>query len=127
MSLIGFTKSLAREGAKYNISAVAIAPVAASAMTATIMSPEMLANLKVCDVEDAIPPCINIIWQPEFVAPFVAAVCHPDGPNPSGRVFEIGAGFITEIRWERSKGTVWKTDDMFTPSAVSQLDTCPPQ
>lgn len=101
MSLIGFTKSLAREGAKYNISAVAIAPVAASAMTATIMSPEMLANLK-----------------PEFVAPFVAAVCHPDGPNPSGRVFEVGAGFVTEIRWERSKGTVWKTDDTFTPSAV---------
>jgi multifunctional beta-oxidation protein len=101
MSLIGFTKSLAREGAKYNISAVAIAPVAASAMTATIMSPEMLANLK-----------------PEFVAPFVAAVCHPDGPNPSGRVFEIGAGFVAELRWERSKGTVWKTDDTFTPSAV---------
>ncbi|KAG2107078.1 peroxisomal hydratase-dehydrogenase-epimerase [Suillus cothurnatus] len=101
MSLIGFTKSLAREGAKYNISAVAIAPVAASAMTATIMSPEMLANLK-----------------PEFVAPFVAAVCYPDGPNPSGRVFEIGAGFVAELRWERSKGTVWKTDDTFTPSAV---------
>ncbi|KAG2093498.1 peroxisomal hydratase-dehydrogenase-epimerase [Suillus discolor] len=101
MALIGFTKSLAREGAKYNISAVAIAPVAASAMTATIMSPEMLANLK-----------------PEFVAPFVAAVCHPDGPNPSGRVFEIGAGFVGELRWERSKGTIWKTDDTFTPSAV---------
>jgi NAD(P)-dependent dehydrogenase (short-subunit alcohol dehydrogenase family) len=48
MGLIGFTKSLAREGGKYNISAVAIAPVAASAMTATIMSPEMLENLKVC-------------------------------------------------------------------------------
>ncbi|KAG1750173.1 hypothetical protein EDB19DRAFT_1893456 [Suillus lakei] len=109
MSLIGFTKSLAREGAKYNISAVAIAPVAASAMTATIMSPEMLANLK-----------------PEFVAPFVAAVCHPDGPNPSGRVFEIGAGFVTEIRWERSKGTVWKTDDTFTPSALELASTMPP-
>ncbi|KAG0705683.1 hypothetical protein DFH29DRAFT_1029857 [Suillus ampliporus] len=101
MGLIGFTKSLAAEGAKYNISAVAIAPIAASAMTATIMSPEMLENLK-----------------PEFVAPFVAAVCHPDGPNPSGRVFELGAGFVAEIRWERSKGTVWKTDDTFTPSAV---------
>jgi len=50
MGLIGFTKSLAREGAKYNISAVAIAPVAASAMTATIMSPEMLENLKVCAI-----------------------------------------------------------------------------
>jgi multifunctional beta-oxidation protein len=50
MGLIGFTKSLSREGAKYNITAVAIAPVAASAMTATIMSPEMLENLKVCEL-----------------------------------------------------------------------------
>lgn len=52
MGLIGFTKSLAREGAKYNISAVAIAPIAASAMTATVMSPEMLANLKVCECQE---------------------------------------------------------------------------
>ncbi|KAH7913555.1 peroxisomal hydratase-dehydrogenase-epimerase [Hygrophoropsis aurantiaca] len=103
MGLIAFTKSLAREGTKYNISAVAIAPVAASAMTATIMPPEMLATIK-----------------PEFVAPFVAAVCHPNGPNPSGRVFEVGAGFVAEIRWERSKGTIWKTDSSFTPSAVKQ-------
>ncbi|KAH7930228.1 peroxisomal hydratase-dehydrogenase-epimerase [Leucogyrophana mollusca] len=103
MGLIAFTKSLAREGAKYGISAVAIAPVAASAMTETIMPPEMLATIK-----------------PEFVAPFVVAVCHPNGPNPSGRVFEVGAGFVAEIRWERSKGTIWKTDASFTPSAVKQ-------
>ncbi|EGO24290.1 hypothetical protein SERLADRAFT_415443 [Serpula lacrymans var. lacrymans S7.9] len=103
MGLIAFTKSLAREGSKYGISAVAIAPVAASAMTQTIMPPEMLANLK-----------------PEFVAPFVAAVCHPDGPNPSGRVFEVGAGFVAEIRFERSKGAIWRTDDSFTPSAVKE-------
>lgn len=101
MGLIGFTKSLAREGAKYNIGAVAVAPVAASQMTETVMPPDMLANLK-----------------PEFVAPFVAAICHPDGPNPSGRVFEVGAGFVAEVRWERSKGTIWKTDETFTPSAV---------
>lgn len=101
MGLIGFTKSLAREGAKYGIGAVAVAPVAASQMTETIMPPDMLANLK-----------------PEFIAPFVAAVCHPDGPNASGRVFEVGAGFVAEVRWERSKGTVWKTDETFTPSAV---------
>jgi len=50
MGLISFTMSLAREGTKYNISSVAIAPVAASAMTATIMSPEMLENLKVCKI-----------------------------------------------------------------------------
>ncbi|KAG9314887.1 hypothetical protein JVU11DRAFT_3989 [Chiua virens] len=101
MGLIGFTKALAREGEKYNISAVAIAPAAASRMTETIMPPEILKKLK-----------------PEFVVPFVAAVCHPDGQNASGRVFEVGAGFVAENRWERSKGNIWKTDETFTPSAV---------
>lgn len=101
MGLIAYTKTLAREGAKYGIKATAIAPMAASAMTETVMPPDMLANLK-----------------PEFVAPFVVAVTHPDGPDASGKVFEVGAGFIAEIRWERSKGAVFKTDDSFTPSAV---------
>ncbi|GJE96600.1 multifunctional beta-oxidation protein [Phanerochaete sordida] len=102
MGLVGFTKTLAREGEKYNIRATAIAPMAASAMTETIMPPEMLANIK-----------------PEFVAPFVMAVTHPDSPlDASGKVFELGAGFVAEIRWERSKGTVFKTDQTFTPSAV---------
>ncbi|OBZ72493.1 Peroxisomal hydratase-dehydrogenase-epimerase [Grifola frondosa] len=103
MGLVSFTKSLAAEGAKYGIKATAIAPVAASAMTETIMPPEMLANLK-----------------PEFVAPFVAAVTHPGGPEASGKVFEVGAGFVAEIRWERSKGIALKTDKSFTPSAVQE-------
>ncbi|KAJ7170611.1 peroxisomal hydratase-dehydrogenase-epimerase [Mycena crocata] len=101
MALVGFTKTLAVEGAKYGIKAVVIAPIAASPMTETIMPPEMLANL-----------------QPDLVAPFVLAVCHPDGPDASGRAFEVGAGFVAEIRWERSNGTVFKTDSSFTPSAV---------
>ncbi|KAJ6505946.1 peroxisomal hydratase-dehydrogenase-epimerase [Mycena vulgaris] len=87
MALVGFTKTLAIEGAKYGIKAIVIAPIAASPMTETIMPPEMLANL-----------------QPDLVAPFVLAVCHPDGPDASGRAFEVGAGFVAEIR--------------FTPSAV---------
>jgi multifunctional beta-oxidation protein len=37
MAMTGFTKSLAREGAKYNIHVNVIAPIAASQMTATIM------------------------------------------------------------------------------------------
>ncbi|EJF64655.1 multifunctional beta-oxidation protein [Dichomitus squalens LYAD-421 SS1] len=103
MALVGFTKALAAEGARYNIRATVIAPMAASAMTETIMPPEMLANLK-----------------PEFVAPFVLAITHPDAPDASGKIFEVGAGFIAEIRWERSKGAVFKTDKTFTPSAVQE-------
>ncbi|KAL4247202.1 short-chain dehydrogenases/reductases (SDR) family protein [Abortiporus biennis] len=103
MGLVAFTKTLAREGAKYNIKATAIAPIAASAMTETVMPPELLAHVK-----------------PEFVAPFVVAVTHPDGPDASGKVFELGAGFVAELRWERSKGAVFKTDASFTPSAVKE-------
>ncbi|KAG8802269.1 hypothetical protein FRC17_006438, partial [Serendipita sp. 399] len=103
MGLVGFTKTLAREGAKYNIKATAIAPIAASPMTETIMPPEMLAGLK-----------------PEFVVPLVAALTHPNGPDASGKVFEVGAGFVAEIRWERSKGAIFKTNSSFTPSAVKE-------
>ncbi|KIY72364.1 peroxisomal hydratase-dehydrogenase-epimerase [Cylindrobasidium torrendii FP15055 ss-10] len=101
MGLIAFTKTLATEGAKYNIKATAIAPIAASPMTETVMPPEMLSKL-----------------GPEFVSPFLGAVCHPDGVDASGRVFELGAGYVGEIRWERSAGAIFKTDSSFTPSAV---------
>ncbi|EIW57317.1 multifunctional beta-oxidation protein [Trametes versicolor FP-101664 SS1] len=101
MGLVGFTKALAAEGARFNIKATVIAPMAASAMTETIMPPEMLANLK-----------------PAFVAPFVLAITHPDGPDANGRIFEVGAGYVAEVRWERSKGVSFKTDSTFTPSAA---------
>ncbi|KAI0368737.1 multifunctional beta-oxidation protein [Pilatotrama ljubarskyi] len=103
MGLVGFTKALAAEGARCNIKTMVIAPMAASAMTETIMPPEMLANLK-----------------PEFVAPFVLAITHPDGADANGRIFEVGAGYVAEIRWERSKGVSFKTDKTFTPSAVQE-------
>ncbi|KAK7033073.1 peroxisomal hydratase-dehydrogenase-epimerase [Favolaschia claudopus] len=103
MALVGFTKTIAIEGAKYGIKSTVIAPIAASPMTETIMPPEMLANL-----------------QPDLVAPFVLAVCHPDGPDASGKAFEVGAGFVAEIRWERSGGAIFKTDSSFTPSAVKE-------
>lgn len=51
MGLVAFTKTLAREGEKYNIKATVVAPLAASAMTQTIMPPEILAGLKVyCNI-----------------------------------------------------------------------------
>lgn len=95
-----FAKTLAREGAKYNIVANAIAPVAASQMTATIMPPEMLKELK-----------------PEAIVPLVAFLVS-DQTAESGQLFEAGAGWFGKLRWERSRGAVFKTDESFTPSAV---------
>ncbi|WWC69102.1 uncharacterized protein I206_103038 [Kwoniella pini CBS 10737] len=103
MGLVGFTRTLAREGAKYNIKTNVIVPIAASAMTETILPPDMLKGLK-----------------PEFIAPMVGVLTAKNGPDVNGRIFELGAGFVSEVRWERSKGAIWRTDDSFTPSAVAE-------
>ncbi|GAA5839388.1 hypothetical protein JCM11251_003965 [Rhodosporidiobolus azoricus] len=104
MGLVGFTKTLAREGAKYGINVNAIAPVAASAMTETIMPPEMLAQL-----------------SPSKIVPLVAFLTHPEASSSiSGKVFEAGAGWYGQLRWERTKGHVFKTDETFTPAAVKE-------
>ena len=101
MAVFGFSNSLAREGGRKNIHANTIAPLAASRMTETIMPPDMLAALK-----------------PEFVVPLVAYLCH-ESCTENGSLFEVGAGFVSKLRWERSKGAVFKADTSFTPGSVA--------
>ena len=69
MGLVGFTRVLAVEGAKYNIKANVIAPLALTRMTEDIMGP--LAS-KVA---------------PELVSPVVAFLCHEDCPVTGQRLF----------------------------------------
>ncbi|KAJ1988796.1 hypothetical protein GGI25_005155 [Coemansia spiralis] len=99
-ALIGFSNSLAYEGFKYNIMSNAIAPLAASRMTATVMPQEILDALK-----------------PEFIAPLVAYLTH-ESTKQTGGLFEIGAGVVTAHRWQGTEGVVFKADDSFTPAAV---------
>ncbi|KAG0165652.1 hypothetical protein DFQ28_008478 [Apophysomyces sp. BC1034] len=100
LALASFSNSLAKEGAKDNIHTNTIAPMAASRMTETVMPPEILESLK-----------------PEFVTPVVGYLCH-ESTEDNGGVFEVGGGFVSKLRWERSSGVVFKADDTFTPSAV---------
>ena len=101
LALVGFTESLAKEGIKYNILCNAIAPVAGSRMTATIMPPEVLELLK-----------------PEFVVPVVAVLVHSSNESETGSIFEIGGGVAAKVRWERAKGALLRADDSFTPGAL---------
>ncbi|KAK0627772.1 hypothetical protein B0T14DRAFT_513330 [Immersiella caudata] len=101
LGMVGFTETLAKEGAKYNIISNVIAPVAASRMTETIMPPDVLALMK-----------------PEWVVPLVAVLVHKSNTNESGSIFEVGGGHIAKLRWERSSGQLLKCDDSYTPSAV---------
>ena len=86
LGLWGLTQTLAKEGEKRNIRCNAVAPVAGTRMTATVMPAELVEALK-----------------PDYVAPFVGYLVH-DSCTHNGGVFEAGAGYITKLRWQRTAG-----------------------
>lgn len=103
MALVGFGRTLAREGAKKNVFCNIVAPVAGSRITETVLPADLIEKLK-----------------PEFVAPFVAYLCH-EGSQENGSIYEVGAGYATAVRWERSQGALLKVDHpSFSPAAVKE-------
>lgn len=101
LGLYGLTQTLAIEGAKKNIKANAIAPVAGSRMTETILPAEVVKALK-----------------PEFVTPLVVKLCSEENED-SGGLFEVGAGWISKLRWERTQGAKFKPSEGFSAEDVS--------
>ena len=99
LGLVGLTFTLAKEGQKRNILVNCIAPIAGSRMTETVMPPDFIEALK-----------------PEYVAPLVGYLCH-ESSTTTGGLFELGAGWVGRLRWERTKGHVFDVTKM-TPEAV---------
>jgi NAD(P)-dependent dehydrogenase (short-subunit alcohol dehydrogenase family) len=78
MGLVGFTRVLAQEGAKYNIKANAIAPVARTRMTEEILGP-MAEKL-----------------DPAQVAPVVAYLVSEECPV-TGEIYSVGGGRVARV------------------------------
>ncbi|XP_067424690.1 peroxisomal multifunctional enzyme type 2 isoform X2 [Emydura macquarii macquarii] len=101
LGLLGLSNTLAIEGRKYNIHSNTIAPTAGSRLTQTIMPQDMV---------DA--------FKPEYVAPLVLWLCH-ESCQENGSLFEVGAGWIGKLRWERSLGSIVREKNHpMTPEAV---------
>jgi NAD(P)-dependent dehydrogenase (short-subunit alcohol dehydrogenase family) len=98
--LIGLTNTLALEGARKGVKANVIAPVAGSRLTETILPPEVVAALK-----------------PEFVTPLVIRLCAEES-DETGALYEVGAGWVSKLRWERSKGAFFDPDQALTVEAI---------
>jgi NAD(P)-dependent dehydrogenase (short-subunit alcohol dehydrogenase family) len=89
LGLVGLINSLAQEGAKYNIHANAVAPIAATRMTEDILPPEVLEKL-----------------TPEFVAPVVAYLCTEENPNTAS-VFVVGGGKVQQVALFQNEGATF--------------------
>uniref|UniRef100_A0A4W4EWA0 Peroxisomal multifunctional enzyme type 2 n=1 Tax=Electrophorus electricus TaxID=8005 RepID=A0A4W4EWA0_ELEEL len=101
LGLLGLANTLAIEGQKYNIHCNTIAPTAGSRLTQTVMPPDLLKSLKA-----------------EYVAPLVLWLCH-EQCQENGGLFEVGAGWIGKLRWERTLGSIVRHKDQhMTPEEV---------
>ncbi len=86
MGLVGFTRVLAAEGAKYNIKVNAIAPVAKTRMT-----------------EDLLGPMADTL-NPEFVTPVVVYLAH-ESCETTGSVYSAAGGTIARYFIGLTQGT----------------------
>jgi 3-hydroxyacyl-CoA dehydrogenase/3a,7a,12a-trihydroxy-5b-cholest-24-enoyl-CoA hydratase len=106
LGILGLANTLAVEGAAKNIHVNVIAPVAKSRLTETVMPPELLEHLR-----------------PEAVSPLVAWLCHEDCKENHG-LFEVGAGYISKLRWQRTQGArLSPTRDFTIDDVAAKWDT----
>lgn len=101
LGLHGMAQTLALEGRSRNILVNTIAPIAGSRLTETVMPKELVDALR-----------------PEFVMPLVLKLCD-ENSRETGGLFEVGAGFIAKLRWERSKGKSFSLSAGFSPEAIN--------
>ena len=78
MGLVGFTRVLAQEGAKHNIKANAIAPLALTRMTESLLGP------------------LGEKLEPGLISPIVAWLSHEDC-DVSGEVYSVGGGRVARV------------------------------
>ena len=86
LAVVGFMNALRLEGQKYNILVNALAPVAGTRMTESLMAPEVVAKLK-----------------PEYVSPMVAYLCSEQCQR-TGEIWSAGAGYFARIEYREAPG-----------------------
>lgn len=97
MGLVGFTRVLAQEGAKYNIRANAIAPVAKTRMTEDILG------------------TIGDSLEPRYVSPVVTYLAH-ETCEATGRLFSVAGGRVAEVFIAEGPGF---TDKDLSPESIA--------
>ena len=100
-AIIGFARSIAIEGRKYNILANAIAPSAGTAMTMTIwwgaafyrLSPKHFADT--CATRNRPQEMVDA-FKPDYIAPIVGYLTSEANDETTGCLFEIMGGWAAQ-------------------------------
>jgi NAD(P)-dependent dehydrogenase (short-subunit alcohol dehydrogenase family) len=86
LAVVGFMNALRLEGQKYNIMMNALAPIAATRMTDSLMPAPVLEKLK-----------------PEYVSPMVAYLCSEQCQR-TGDIWSAGGGTFARIEYREAEG-----------------------
>ena len=92
LALFGLAQTLAIEGASKNMLVNTIGPTAGSRLTETVLSKDVLDVLK-----------------PEYVTPVAILLTHESSAE-TGKLFEVGGGWISQTRWEQTQGTFFSSE-----------------
>jgi 3-hydroxyacyl-CoA dehydrogenase/3a,7a,12a-trihydroxy-5b-cholest-24-enoyl-CoA hydratase len=57
--------------------------------------------------------------KPEYIAPLVLFLCHEKCTETSG-IFEVGAGWIGKLRWQRTRGVAIDPLKELSPEMIEQ-------
>jgi 3-hydroxyacyl-CoA dehydrogenase/3a,7a,12a-trihydroxy-5b-cholest-24-enoyl-CoA hydratase len=103
LGVVGLAKTLAVEGSAKNILVNSVSPTAGSRLTETVL-----------------PKAVTAALKPEYVTPAVILLTH-ESSTVTGRLFEVGGGWVSETRWEQTEGVFFR-DDFSAEQLLSRWD-----
>jgi NAD(P)-dependent dehydrogenase (short-subunit alcohol dehydrogenase family) len=114
--IAGFTRVVARDLGRYGVTCNAIAPAAATRLTATV--PQAARDLRARagiqgpggPATNAQAPARPALLDPEYIAPMTAYLCTDQAWNINGQIFQVSGGSISLLYHPTPYRTIFKPD-----------------